>query len=234
MSEDQRDGGQTNVPPVGTGQGTGEPTDPNAGGEPAKPTLPSDDTEIEVDGAKMTIAELKGGYMRQSDYSRKTQELARDRDEFEKSKQPAPSSSEDEYPEEDVKAAEYLTKIARKRFGLLTREEYNREREAEQFGQTLNSTINKWNKTAELPKVSDMELIDFMKWSNIHNPDVAIREMHKDAWLNHEITMRQKGKKGYSAEKTGQRVEPKPKSYDFKSDQGMRDYLQDEITKAKE
>lgn len=36
----------------------------------------TDDFEIDVNGKKLTLAELKGGYMRQSDYTRKTKELA--------------------------------------------------------------------------------------------------------------------------------------------------------------
>lgn len=35
----------------------------------------SDDLEVEVNGEKLSISELKNGYMRQSDYTRKTQEL---------------------------------------------------------------------------------------------------------------------------------------------------------------
>ena len=73
-----------------------------------------------------------------------------------------------------------------------------------------------------------------MKSSNIHNPQVALEQMHKEAWFAHETAMRAKGKKGYSAEKTGQRVETKKKEYDFKSGEGMRSYLQDEINLAKD
>ena len=35
----------------------------------------SDDLEVEVNGEKIPLSELKNGYMRQSDYTRKTQEL---------------------------------------------------------------------------------------------------------------------------------------------------------------
>lgn len=124
--EYDEDAGKTDPDPADPGKAGTDPDDPNAGGEPATPTAPSDDTEIEVDGQKMTVAELKSGYMRQSDYTRKTQEIAEERQKF--TQPPTPPSGEDEYPEEDVKAAEYLTRIAKKKFGLLTREEYERTR----------------------------------------------------------------------------------------------------------
>ena len=45
----------------------------NGGNETTTSEAP---TEIEIDGQKVSIDELKNGYMRQSDYTRKTQELA--------------------------------------------------------------------------------------------------------------------------------------------------------------
>jgi hypothetical protein len=44
----------------------------------------TDSLRFEVDGALVTLAELKSGYMRQADYTRKTQELSSLRDENEK------------------------------------------------------------------------------------------------------------------------------------------------------
>lgn len=42
-----------------------------------QPTIPE---TIEIDGKQVPIDELKGGYLRQSDYTRKTQDLARERE----------------------------------------------------------------------------------------------------------------------------------------------------------
>lgn len=46
--------------------------------EPEEAEVPSlsDDTEVEVNGEKIKVKDLKSGYLRQSDYTRKTQELA--------------------------------------------------------------------------------------------------------------------------------------------------------------
>jgi hypothetical protein len=233
--EYDEDEGKPSNPPEGQkdpGQGTEDPDDPGTGGAPVNAL--SDDTEIDVNGEKVTVGEMKAGYMRQSDYTKKTQEIAREREEFEKSKQPPAPQGEEEYTPEDEKAAEVLFRIGKKKFGLMTREEFEREREAEQFGNKLNSVLGKWNKNPDLPKTTDTELVDFMKENNIHNPDVALREMHQEEWLSQEFKNRSKGKKGYSSEKQGQRIEPKPKTYDFKKDEGMRDFLQDEINKVKE
>lgn len=41
---------------------------------------------FEIDGQKLTLDELKSGYLRQSDYTKKTQELAEQRKELEKMK----------------------------------------------------------------------------------------------------------------------------------------------------
>lgn len=40
---------------------------------------PSEDAEVEVDGERIKVRDLKSGYLRQSDYTRKTQELAQQR-----------------------------------------------------------------------------------------------------------------------------------------------------------
>ncbi|MDG7127589.1 hypothetical protein OVO10_10640, partial [Streptococcus pneumoniae] len=49
--------------------------------EPEAAEVPSfgDDTEVEVNGERVKVKDLKSGYLRQSDYTRKTQELATQR-----------------------------------------------------------------------------------------------------------------------------------------------------------
>lgn len=55
----------------------GEVEDGEAGEETPKPSAePTDDVHVTVNGEKVALSELKLGYMRQADYSRKTQEVA--------------------------------------------------------------------------------------------------------------------------------------------------------------
>jgi hypothetical protein len=70
--------------------------------------------EIELDGAKVSIEELTKGYLRQSDYTRKTQELAEQRKALEQTK----SESE---PDEVKNAKEFL-----KSEGYVTKEDLER------------------------------------------------------------------------------------------------------------
>jgi phage I-like protein len=51
--------------------------------EPAKEEVVPELIEIEIEGQKLTLDELKSGYLRQSDYTKKTQELSRQRKEAE-------------------------------------------------------------------------------------------------------------------------------------------------------
>lgn len=71
------------VPPT-QGEGTETPDQPSE--QDTAPVVNSESkTEtIEIDGKQVSIDELKGGYLRQSDYTRKTQELARSKKELEK------------------------------------------------------------------------------------------------------------------------------------------------------
>ncbi|MGU3496104.1 hypothetical protein ACLBXM_18840 [Xanthobacteraceae bacterium A53D] len=54
-------------------------------GDEAPPPLeePADTTSVTVNGEKITLADLKGGYLRQADYSRKTQAVATQRKDLE-------------------------------------------------------------------------------------------------------------------------------------------------------
>ena len=65
---------QTKTNPTTTSQGEQTPTqtesNPNQGEKPQLPEF------IEIDGQKLPLEELKNGYLRQADYTRKTQELA--------------------------------------------------------------------------------------------------------------------------------------------------------------
>ena len=51
--------------------------------QPETSVVINDDVEVEVNGEKLKVSELKQGYMRTADYTRKTQEVARQRKEAE-------------------------------------------------------------------------------------------------------------------------------------------------------
>lgn len=57
-----------------TDDGESEPDDEDGQDEPEN--QPIEDLEVEVDGQKVKVDELKKGYLRQSDYTRKTQQVA--------------------------------------------------------------------------------------------------------------------------------------------------------------
>lgn len=59
----------------GSDEPVGDETDEADEAEEAKPVL-NDEVEIDVNGQKLTLKELKQGYERHADYTRKTQELA--------------------------------------------------------------------------------------------------------------------------------------------------------------
>ncbi len=64
---------------------TTEEEQPTEDAEPEAAEVPSfgDDTEVEVNGERVKVKDLKSGYLRQSDYTRKTQELATQRQQAE-------------------------------------------------------------------------------------------------------------------------------------------------------
>ncbi|TPW25858.1 hypothetical protein [Pararhizobium mangrovi] len=71
-----------------------QPDDEQAG---EQTTGPDDTTEVEVDGSKVTLGDLKQGYLRQSDYTQKTQTLANERKQFEQATKQADLHMRDEY-----------------------------------------------------------------------------------------------------------------------------------------
>ncbi len=64
---------------------TNEAEQPEGDAEPeaAQPSTISEDAEVEVNGERVKVKDLKSGYLRQSDYTRKTQELSQQRQQAE-------------------------------------------------------------------------------------------------------------------------------------------------------
>lgn len=71
------------VPPA-QGESTNTPNEPSEQDTTQVVDSESKAETVEIDGQQVSIDELKGGYLRQSDYTRKTQELARSKKELEK------------------------------------------------------------------------------------------------------------------------------------------------------
>lgn len=100
---------------------TGQPTvnDPQTG----QATAPDEVETVEVNGEKVTLDELKAGYMRQSDYTKKTQELSQERKQIEGDKRAFSRTSTAKEEEREVdpdvqKAIELL-----KDHGVVTKED---------------------------------------------------------------------------------------------------------------
>ncbi len=75
---------------------------------------PEEVDEIDIDGEKVTlddIREWKKWNLRQADYTRKTQELAREREEIERLKQPqTPANDEAEAADQFLQSKDYVKK----------------------------------------------------------------------------------------------------------------------------
>lgn len=190
---------------------------------PAKNNIPE---EIELDdGTKITIDELKKGYMRQSDYTRKTQELANLR----KGNQPTGKDEEGgsgKYPKEDVEAAKYFAKIAKDELGLMTKEEFERERAIDQLEENIEKTIATAKKDGI--SVKRDELITYMQKHNLP-PDVAFREMKRDELMAKAIEKANKKKQGYFADTGTGKPKPSKKKYDVSTQEGLEQYALDQL-----
>lgn len=201
--------------------------------------LDNAEVEVEIDGKKekFTVAELKKGYLRQADYTKKTQELSeKEKKEKEAVEEKAKKVVEnpDEFPEADVKAAEYLLKIGKSKFGLMTREEYEAEeskkKTVSEFQSKLDSASSEVKKMKGMPEFDEDTIIKHMQDTGIHNPMAAYKDLYEAEYVDYKIKLA-KGGSGYHTEKNGEKVEPKKKEYNIRSDQGHRDYLTDELAK---
>ena len=213
----------------------------------------SDDTavEIEVDGKKetVTLGELRSGYMRQSDYTRKSQEVAEMRKQLEsaspKEKKEATEKAQEvienpgNYSKEDVETARTLLNIVKgtglaKEFGLMTREEFEsekaKEKQVAEFGTKLDSAKTEVGKMKGMPAFNEEEVLDYMQETGIHDPLAAYLRKH-DAQYRDYIIKQAKGDTSYKSDKGGKKVEPNEKQVNVRTEEGHRNYLADEIKK---
>lgn len=234
----------------------GTPKDPNAEDEDPnkKPEDDySDDTpvKVKIDGqvVEMTAGELAKGYMRQSDYTRKTQELS------EKMKNASPEEKKEitakaneivdnpeKFTDDDVNTAKYLLKVIKstglaKEFGLLTKEEMEaekaKEKQVAEFSSKLDSAKSEVAKMKGMPAWDEEAVINFMQESGIHDPYAAYLRMH-DAQYRNYIIKQSKGDTSYQSDKGGKKIEPHEKTVDVRSEEGHRSFLANEISKLKE
>ena len=231
----------------------GTPKDPNAEDEdPDKKTEDdfSDDApvKVKIDGkiVTMTAKELSEGYMRQSDYTRKTQDLA------EKMKNATPAEKKevetkaneivgnpDKFTDDDVNTAKYLLKVIKgtgmaKEFGLLTREEMDaekaKEKQVAEFSTKLDSAKGKIEKMKGMPAWDEDAVMSHMQETGIHDPYAAYINMN-DAQYRAFIIKQSKGDTSYQSDKGGKKVEPNDKPADVRTEEGHRSFLADEIAK---
>jgi hypothetical protein len=198
----------------------------------------TDDTEIELDdGSKITLAEAKKGYMRQSDYTRKTQELsAKEKEQISDTSKKILDNPED-FPEEDVKTAEYFAKILTKKYGMMTKEEFQAEQEKQRMISDFDKGMRKAEKEVSrmegIPPFNKEKCLKIMQDTGIHNPKVAWIHAH-DAEYRSYILKQGEGTKGYKTEKTGERQHRGKSDPDVSTSEGHEQYLLDELHKMKE
>ncbi len=239
-SQSQKEYGEEEEPVVDPNKG---PDNPNLSEDedPSKKTEDeySDDTpvKVKINGkiVEMTAGELAAGYMRHSDYTRKTQELSRmlkDNQKKEIEKAQEVIDNEDEFPEGDIKTAEYIFKIGKSKFGLMTREEYEAEEEKKkiisEFDRKIESAKSIISKMKGMPAFNEDEIIDFMKESGIHDPYAAYLRKY-DAQYRDFIIKQSKGDTSYKSDKSGKKVEPIQKEFNVRTDEGHRSFLANEI-----
>jgi len=234
----------------------GNPIDPNAEEEEPNKNLEddySDDTpvKVKINGkiVEMTAKELASGYMRQSDYTRKSQEVAEMRKQLEnalsKEKKEATEKAQeiidnpDNFSKEDVDTARMLLKIIKgsglaKEFGLMTRDEFEaekvKEKQVAEFGNKIDSAKTEVGKMKGMPAFNEEEIIDFMQESGIHDPLAAYLRKH-DAQYRDYIIKQAKGDTSYKSDKGGKKVEPNEKQVNVRTEEGHRSFLADEIKK---
>jgi hypothetical protein len=214
----------------------------------------SDDTPITIttkDGKQetVTLEELRSGYMRQSDYTRKSQEIAEMKKQFqgasqEEKKEVTNKAQEvidnpENYSDEDVETARTLLKIVKakgiaKEFGFITQEELQAEKEKEKRVQQVNNQFkeaeSKVKEMKGMPKFDDDEVLEHMEKTGIHNPFVAYKDLHDSQYRNY-IIKQAKGDTSYKSDKGGRKPEPKAKEIDVRTEEGHRSFLSDEIKK---
>ena len=248
--------------------------DPNAnpdGTEDEDPSKTEDDysddtpVKVKIDGkiVEMTAKELAEGYMRQSDYTRKSQEVAEMRKQIQNAtpaeKKEVTEKAEEiianpeNFSKEDVETARTLLKIVKssglaKEFGLMTREDFEaeeaRKKQVQEFGTKLDSAKTEVSKMA----VSYQENGKTVKFSMpAWDEDAVLNYMQEsgihdplaaylrmnDAQYRDFIIKQAKGNSSYKSDKGGKKIEPNDKPINVRTEEGHRNFLADEIAKLK-
>jgi len=209
----------------------------------------------------MTAKELSEGYMRHSDYTRKTQDLA------EKMKDATPAEKKEvetkaneivenpeKFSDDDVNTAKYLLKVIKqtgiaKEFGLLTREELDaekaKEKQVAEFSSNLDSAktdVSKMTvsyqengKTVKfaMPAWDEEKVLNHMQETGIMNAKAAYLNLY-DAEYRSFIIKQSKGSTSYQSDKGGKKVDPQEKVVDTRTEEGHRSFIADKLAKLKD
>lgn len=231
-----------------------QPEDPNANPKEEDPENPKDDyqddsvVKVKINGeiVEMTAKELSEGYMRQSDYTRKSQEVAEklkgatpaEKQEAKKDAQEIVNNPEN-FPAEDVETAKHLLKIIKgtgiaKEFGLMTKEDFEaekvKEKQVAEFGSRIKSAETEIKGMKGMPAFKEDEILEHMQATGIHDPKSAYLNKY-DAQYRDFIIKQAKGDSSYQSDKGGKKKEPEEKVIDIRTDEGHRNFLADEIKK---
>jgi len=207
---------------------------PDGGGDDTKKNVPEvkdDDVIFELpDGTKVTRKEGRDGYMRQQDYTRKTQELSSKQKEDEAKARKMVENPE-YYPAEDVKTAEYFLKILKSKYGIITKEEFDAEIEKRDMHDKISKQFDSVDKYAEelgIKKPERLKLIDHMKENQIHSPLAAFKDLYEDYIFQAKLKKANAGNKKYDTERKGEKPPVKGKDDTRKT---MSEFLDDELEK---
>jgi len=153
--------------------------------------LSDDDVVFKLDdGTEVTRKEASEGYMRQSDYTKKTQELSELKNKSDEEKAKEISENPEKYSKEDVETAEYFMKILKDKHGLMTKEDYDAEVAKEKATKELENNFSeaeKYVKDLKIKPPTREELVDYMKKNEVYNPVHAIKLMKQDDIIQSKI-----------------------------------------------
>lgn len=134
---------------------------------------PEEESEefVEIDGEEVPLAELKKGFMRNRDYTQKTQELAAQRKEIESMKQfMADSQGTKKVSPEQEKVFEFI-----KEYGLLTKEDFDKQLKVQAAKQADLQEYSSWKSSSGVDEKTGEAVYELGKAF----PKLSYAEIHK-------------------------------------------------------
>jgi hypothetical protein len=195
-----------------------DPKNLNSDEEKSVALAVTDDTEIEVNGEKIKVGELKQGYQRQSDYTKKMQELAKERETIKSKEKTEDKEDDSDIPENDRKTAKYLLKIAledpelKKEFGIITEKELATREAVQQLSAQSEKMAKEYDGKNGLPKFEEKEILQLMHDEGIRNMQTAYNVKYSDEISDWKASQK-KGNTSYKTEGKGAPIQPKKKQF---------------------